>query len=152
MGRHAIETIMGSVVLIVAAMFLIFAWNTADIQRVEGYELKASFLKVGGLSTGGDVRISGIRVGSVTDTHLDAQTYQANVSMSIKPDIELPTDTKAVVSSDGLMGGAFVRLEPGSSENMIEQGGRITNTQDLKSLEELVGEVIFMATDTEKPE
>lgn len=151
MNRNPIETIMGAVVLVVAGLFLAFAYSTADLQTVEGYEVTATFTKVGGLDTGSDVRISGIKVGTVTEQSLDPQTYQAVVRMSIKPDVKLPTDTRASVASDGLLGGKFMKLEPGGAAERLSDGDQIANVVNYQSIEDLVGEIIFLATqDAEK--
>ncbi|WP_413205478.1 outer membrane lipid asymmetry maintenance protein MlaD [Rhodospirillum sp. A1_3_36] len=146
MGRNPIETIMGAVVLIVAALFLVFAYNTADLKPLTGYPVEAIFLKVGGLDTGSDVRINGVKVGSVTAQKLDTTTYEAVVDLTISSEIKVPEDSRVAIVSDGLLGGKYVRLEPGESKTMIAAGGRLTRTQDFQSMEELVGEIIFLAT------
>lgn len=146
MNRNPIETIMGAVVLVVAGLFLAFAYSTADLRTVEGYQLSATFSKVGGLDTGSDVRISGIKVGTVVGQSLDPQTYRAVVRMSIRPDVQLPTDTRASVASDGLLGGKFMKLEPGGASDRLDDGGEITNVANYQSIEDLVGEIIFLAT------
>ncbi|PKU21420.1 MlaD family protein, partial [Telmatospirillum siberiense] len=148
MGRNLIETIMGAVVLLVAGFFLVFAYSQADLGAVKGYTVKASFLSVGGLQNGGEVRINGIKVGSVIDQAIDPASFSAVVRMSIRPDIHLPADTMAVIASDGLLGGKFVQLAPGRSSQVIPADGIIANTKNFKSLEEMVGEIIFLATDT----
>jgi phospholipid/cholesterol/gamma-HCH transport system substrate-binding protein len=148
MGRNLIETIMGGVVLLVAGFFLVFAYAQVDLGAVKGYSVTASFLSVGGLPNGGEVRINGIKVGSVIDQAIDPASYDAVVHMSIRPDIHLPTDTVAVIASDGLLGGKFVQLNPGHSGQTIAPGGTIANTKNFKSLEEMVGEIIFLATDS----
>lgn len=146
MGRNPIETVMGAVVLVVAGLFLAFAYDTADLRAVEGYPVNALFTKVGGLEDGSDVRISGIKVGTVTRQELDPQTYEAIVHMTILPTVELPADTVASVATDGLLGGKYVKLEPGRAEQMIAAGGTITRTRNYQSVEDLVGEIIFLAT------
>lgn len=146
MGRSAVETVMGAVVLLVAAMFIYFAYNTAQVRAVAGYEVSAAFYKVGGLNPGSDVRISGIKVGTVLDRHIDPTTFDAVVRMSIQPDIKLPTDSIASIASEGLLGGKYIRLEPGQEKTFIEPGGRIAKTRDFRSLEDQVGEIIFLAT------
>lgn len=148
MGRNLIETIMGAVVLLVAAFFLVFAYRQADIGAVKGYPVSAAFASVGGLSNGGDVRINGIKVGTVIDQQIDPNTFNAVVHMSISPDIHLPADTVASVDSEGLLGGKFVKLQPGRSAQSIPPGGTITQTRNYESLEEMVGKVIFLATDS----
>ncbi len=148
MGRNVIETIMGAVVLLVAGFFLVFAYSQADLGAVRGYTVKASFLSVGGLPNGGEVRINGIKVGSVIDQVIDPASFEAVVRMSIRPDIHLPDDTVAVIASDGLLGGKFVQLNPGRSGQTIPADGTITNTKNFQSLEEMVGKIIFLATDS----
>lgn len=146
MGRNAIETVLGAVVILVAGMFVFFAYNTAQVKAVNGYPVSASFYKVGGLSTGSDVRINGIKVGTVTERYLDPETYDAVVKMSITSDVQLPTDTVAAIGSEGILGGMYVRLQPGQEKSFIESGGSIGKTQDFRSLEDQVGEIIFLAT------
>jgi phospholipid/cholesterol/gamma-HCH transport system substrate-binding protein len=146
MGRNAIETVMGAVVLMVAGMFLYSAYSSAEVKSVSGYEVSASFYKIGGLNKGGDVRISGIMVGTVTEQGLDPDTFDAVVKMSISPDVKLPVDTVASIASEGMLGGKYVRLEPGNEKTYIKEGGLITKTKDFRSLEDQVGEIIFLAT------
>jgi phospholipid/cholesterol/gamma-HCH transport system substrate-binding protein len=146
MGSKAIESIMGAVVLLVAAIFLVFALRHARPSVPTGYGVAAHFSSVGGLEVGSDVRINGIKVGAVTAERLDATSYQAVVDMVIDPKIQLPADTVASVASDGLLGGKHVRLEPGKAKTFVPPGGVVGNTRDYRSLEELVGEIIFLAT------
>ena len=146
MRRNILETILGGVVLIVAGGFLTFAWRTADLQAIQGYEITARFLKIGGLESGSDVRINGVKVGTVTERELDMVNFEAVVAMSILPTIELRDDTVAVITSDGLLGDKYVRLIPGSDGARIAPGGTIRQTRDFKSLEDSVSEIIFLAT------
>lgn len=146
MRRHVIETVMGAVVLVVAGLFVYFAYVTADIGATSGYRLTASFFKIGGLGVGSDVRVSGINVGKVVENRLDPKTYDAIVTMVIRDDVKLPEDTVAVIGSDGLLGGKYVRLEAGRSKTMIAAGGVVEQTRAFKSLEDQVGEIIFLAT------
>lgn len=147
MNKKPVETIMGIVVVIVAAFFLYFAYNVSDLQVVKGYDVTAKFLKVGGLNVGSDVRINGIKVGSVVGLNLDDTDYIADVKMSIMPTIKLPDDSTAVIVSDGLVGDKFIKIEPGKSKEMLVDGGTISKTKDFKTLEDMVGEIIFMVTD-----
>ena len=146
MKRNAVETVLGAVVLLVAGMFVYFAYNTAQVKAIDGYNIKASFFKIGGLTTGSDVRINGIKVGTVTNARLDPETFDAVIEMSIKPDIKLPTDTIAAIGSEGIVGGKYVRITPGSAKETISDNGSISETKDFRSLEDQVGEIIFLAT------
>jgi len=146
MGRNLIETVMGAVVLLVAAVFVFFAYELAQVETAQGYQVKANFLRIGGLTRGSDVRISGIKVGTVVDARLDPATFDAVVTLAMIPDVRLPADTVASIDSDGLLGGKYVRLEPGQAAERIADGGTIARTRDFRSLEDQVGEIIFLAT------
>ena len=147
MNKKPIETIMGFVVLIIAVFFLLFAYRVSDLQVVKGYELNARFLKVGGLNIGSDVRINGIKVGTVVNQKLDNNNYMVDVVLSIASNIKLPKDSVAAIVGDGLVGNKFVKIEPGKSKEMLQNGDTVANTRDFKTLEDMVGEIIFMVTD-----
>jgi len=147
MGRNLIETIMGAVVLLVAGFFLIFAYSHADLGAVKGYTVSAAFTSVGGLPNGADVKINGIKIGTVLSQKIDNNSFNAVVSMSISPDIHLPVDTVATVDSEGLLGGKYVKLIPGHKAQTIPADGTIDQTKNYQSLEEMVGKIIFLATD-----
>ncbi len=152
MNKKPIETIMGIVVLSVAVLFFIFAYRVSDLQVVKGYELHADFLKVGGLNVGSDVRINGIKIGTVTGQKLSPEDYTVDVVLSILSDINLPVDSIVSIESDGLMGDKFVKIEPGKSKEMLKDGQTFQKNKDFKSLEDMVGEIIFMVAgdDNEK--
>ncbi|MCB9990055.1 MAG: outer membrane lipid asymmetry maintenance protein MlaD [Rhodospirillales bacterium] len=143
MKRSVIETVLGAVVLFVAGFFLVFSYNTANVKSVKGYEISADFSGIGGLAVGDDVQISGVKIGSVTGVTLDAETYLAKVTMSIDPDVMLPEDTAALISSESLLGGRYLALEPGAAEDPIPPGGRVPYTQAPQNLEQLLGQFIF---------
>lgn len=147
MKRNVIETVLGAVVLIVAGVFLAFAYTSADLRPVAGYRVEARFNAVDGLTVGNDVRVGGVKIGSVVGQHIDLQEYRAVVVMSIRPDVTLPEDSVAVVSSEGLLGGKYIRIDPGASETRIAAGGEIRNTKDIVSLEEMLGKMIFLVSD-----
>ncbi|HMG49954.1 MAG TPA: outer membrane lipid asymmetry maintenance protein MlaD [Inquilinus sp.] len=147
MHRNVIETVMGAVVLAVALFFLGFAYSSANFSTVSGYRLKAQFDQADGVSAGTDVRIGGVKVGTVTSIALDPQTYLANVDLSIDPSIKLSNDTAAAISSDGLLGGRTLTLSPGGRPDdpsgWLKDGDTIDHTQSNPSLEQLLGQVIF---------
>jgi phospholipid/cholesterol/gamma-HCH transport system substrate-binding protein len=144
--KHVIESVIGAVVLIVAAVFVYFAYVTARIADTPGYTVTAEFFRIGGLSAGSDVQISGIKVGTVSETRLDPKTYNALVIMNINEDVRLPDDTVASIDNQGILGGRYVRLKPGQSTTRIEPGAQIVKTEPYRSLEDQVGEIIFLAT------
>lgn len=147
MKRNVIETVLGAVVLLVAGVFLAFAYNSADLSPVAGYRILGRFNAVDGLTVGGDVRVGGVKVGSVVGLEIDMEDYQAVITMTIMPRIRLPEDTVGVVAAEGLLGGKYVRLDPGNSDRMLEDGAELSETRDIVSLEEMLGKVIFLVTD-----
>ena len=147
MNKKPVETIMGIVVIFVAALFLYFAYQVSDLQVVKGYDINARFLKVGGLNVGSDVRINGIKVGTVIAQNLDPEDYVADVKLSISSNIQLPKDSVVSIVSDGLVGNKFIKIEPGKSKEFLQNGDTVANTKDFKTLEDMVGEIIFMVTD-----
>lgn len=152
MGRNLVETVMGAVVLAIAGFFLAFAYNTSDLRKVQGYELKARFNSVEGLGPGSDVRVGGVKIGSVTKQHLDPVDYRAVIVMSILTDIKIPVDSQASVTSDGLLGANYVRISAGHETAYLEPGGEIKKTHDVVDLEQLMGRVIFLlGQDTDPP-
>lgn len=143
MRRNLIETILGGVVLVVAGLFLVFAYSNSGIQAVSGYEVFAKFDRIDGLKNGGDVRMSGIKVGTVLSQEIDPETYLAVVRLSVAPSIKLPLDSAAEIVSDGLLGGKYLSLVPGAEEKMIQPGGEIKFTQSPLNLESLISQFMF---------
>jgi phospholipid/cholesterol/gamma-HCH transport system substrate-binding protein len=150
MTGNVIETVMGGVVLVVAALFLFFAYSTSQVRAVQGYPVTAQFERIDGIRDGGDVRIAGVKVGSIVSASLDPKTFLADVRISIDPAYKLPDDTVAEIVSAGLLGDRYLALVPGGSEHTIPPGGRIKFTQAPVSLENLIGQMIFSQPGAQK--
>jgi len=150
MGGNLVETLIGAVVLVVAAGFFFFAYGRADVGAVSGYEVIAKFERIDGLSVGSDVRMSGIKIGTVLNQTLDPEDYLAVVRLSIDPSVKLPDDSSAEVVSDGLLGSKYMSLVPGGADEMIEVGGEIRFTQSSVSLEQLIGKFMFSSDKKEE--
>jgi len=143
MNRNAVETIVGAVVLVVAAVFLFFAYTTTQVNATGGNQYTAQFDRVDGLRDGSDVKISGIKVGTVESQSLDPKTFLATITLNIDPRIKLPDDSVAVIASPGLLGDNFVSIEPGNDDKVIPPGGRIAHTQAAMNLQSLIGQAIY---------
>jgi phospholipid/cholesterol/gamma-HCH transport system substrate-binding protein len=143
LSGNVIETVMGAVVLAVAAFFLFFAYSTSEVHGVSGYEVWARFSAVDGIRDGSDVRIAGVKVGTVTSESLDPKTYLATLKMSIDPAYKLPDDTSAAIVSSGLLGDKYLSLAPGGADKTIPPGGQIRYTQSSVNLENLIGQMMF---------
>ncbi|MEE2692861.1 MAG: outer membrane lipid asymmetry maintenance protein MlaD [Pseudomonadota bacterium] len=131
MNRAGIfETVVGVVVLAVAALFLAYAYRASGQESERGaYKLDAVFGRVDGVTVGAEVRIAGVKVGSVTANRLDPKTYEARVQLAVSSGVPVPEDSIAKIVSDGLLGGAHVSIEPGASDVMLKNGDQITLTQ-----------------------
>jgi phospholipid/cholesterol/gamma-HCH transport system substrate-binding protein len=151
MKRNIIETVLGGIVLLVAVGFLVFAFKSSGLSSDGGgYEVTAEFDNASGLNPGTDVRMAGVKIGTVVSQHLNPKTYFAKVSMSIDSSIGLPLDTSARIVPEGLLGGNFVELEPGGDTENIKPGGEIEYTQGAINVVDLLGRFVFGAGDKKK--
>lgn len=151
MGRNMIETLMGAVVLLVAAIFVYISYQSGNITSPssDGYNVTATFQQTGGVSVGSDVRISGIKIGSVVEQGLDEQTYLARLTLHVKEGIKLPRDSSASIVSESLLGGRYIELVPGADETLLSDGDTIQYTQDAVNIEQLIGKFAFGSAQSE---
>lgn len=147
MGRHGLaEVLTGAIVLLIALVFLGFAVTHSGTTVGSGYTLYAQFAHIDGLAIGNDVRIAGVKVGTVTSEKLDPKSFEAVVGLSIQDNVQLPKDTGASITSESLLGGKYISLSPGGDTTNLKAGQSITITQSSVSLEELLGKFIFSVT------
>ncbi len=146
MSRNVVETIVGALVLVVAGLFVFYAFARSDRTGPDGYEITARFGRVDGLKRGADVTMSGVKIGTVTSIDLDRKTYQALVHLAVSASVAVPADTNAKIVSESLLGGMVVVLDPGGDKTMLKPGGEIQNTQDAISFTELLAKFMFSGT------
>ena len=127
------ELIAGTVVLAVAAGFLAFAAGPR-LMPGGGYDLIAAFPNVEGIEKGSEIRMAGVPVGRVTDITLNPATYLAEARLRLQDDVQLPADSAAIIQSDGLLGGAYLELQPGGSPDNLAPGDEIEDVQGAVSL------------------
>ncbi|MEO0401832.1 MAG: outer membrane lipid asymmetry maintenance protein MlaD [Pseudomonadota bacterium] len=136
MAENTTEVLVGGVVLAAAIGFAIYGAQVAGLGDTSGqtYPLSASFRSLEGVSVGTDVRLAGVKVGTVTDVALNAETYRADTVVSVRGATQIPDDSAIIISSEGLLGGNFVEIVPGGSPFYFEPGDEITDTQGAVSL------------------
>jgi phospholipid/cholesterol/gamma-HCH transport system substrate-binding protein len=139
--NNTVETIIGAIVVVVAAAFIIFAYRSTSAGALSGYEIRAELPRADGLNVGTDVRLSGIKIGTVSDLTLKPN-YLVTVHMRIRRDVQIPTDSSMVVTSSGFLGSSYLSISPGGDDTMIKDGGQITHTQGSVDLMGLVGRFI----------
>jgi phospholipid/cholesterol/gamma-HCH transport system substrate-binding protein len=137
------EAIVGLLVVILAVWFVIFAWQrTGGGEKAGSIKISAIFPNASGVTSGTDVRVAGLKIGSVTGLSLDPQTYQVKVDIALDPSVKLPADSSASVTSEGLLGSTFVAFTPGGSPTPLKTGDTITDTQGSMDLMALIGQFI----------
>ncbi|WP_439814446.1 outer membrane lipid asymmetry maintenance protein MlaD [Zavarzinia sp. CC-PAN008] len=147
MGGNILETLIGAVVLVIAGLFVAFAYSTTGGASGSGYALVARFDRVDGVAAGADVKLSGIKIGQVTSSTLDHKTFQAIVGLNIQQGIELPDDSSARITTEGLLGGTYIAIEPGGSDKNLAPGGEVRFTQGSIDLMTLIGHAVFGSSD-----
>ena len=130
---------MGGAVLAAAVAFAVYAGQVAGLSRGgDTYSLSASFRSLEGVGVGTDVRLAGVKIGTVEDVTLNPETYRADTQVALENGIEIPDDSAIVIASEGLLGGNFVEIVPGGSPFYFAPGDEITDTQGAVSLVSLL--------------
>ena len=143
-NKNYFEILVGFFVLLCAMFFLFGSIKTANIKKTDdGYILSANFNNAGGIAVGSDVKIAGVKVGAIVSMALDPQSYQAKITFSIANNIKIPSDSSAKIASDGLLGGKFLSLEIGGSDEYLSENQEIAFTQSSVNFEDLLGKFIF---------
>jgi phospholipid/cholesterol/gamma-HCH transport system substrate-binding protein len=145
-----VETIVGAAVIALAAGFFIYASNVtgAGNSISGGYKVVAEFDNAAGINVGTDVRLAGIKIGTVTGQSLNPENYMARVEMMLDPAVSLSDDTAAKITSEGLLGGQFITMEPGGSETKLAEGSVMNLTQGAVDIWSLISQAMF---DRSKP-
>lgn len=143
MKDQIFETMLGAVVLVIAAGFLLFAYARTDGSAGDGYDITAKFSRIDGITRGTDVRMSGIKIGTVASQDLDPQTFMAVLRLTIRSDVQLPDDSSVKIATEGLLGGSYISIEPGGSMTNIAPGGELIFTQGSVDLMGLLGQAVF---------
>ena len=152
MAENPLEIMAGAAVLAAALAFVAFAGQSSGLGTAAGtYPLKASFRSVEGITTGTDVKMAGVKVGTIASLTLNPQTYFADAVIQIDKSILLPTDSAILISSEGLLGGNYVELVPGGMPDNLAPGGEIEDTQGAVSLVSLLMKFVGTKTDPAKP-
>jgi phospholipid/cholesterol/gamma-HCH transport system substrate-binding protein len=135
MAYERAEILAGAAVLAVAAGFALYAVRGSGVvSQPDSYPLTASFRSVEGVTVGTDVRLAGVKVGTVTALSLNPETFFADATISMRNDVAVPVDSTLLVASEGLLGGTFVEVQPGGALETVEPGGEIEDTQGAVSL------------------
>jgi phospholipid/cholesterol/gamma-HCH transport system substrate-binding protein len=141
--HNLFEVIVGTFVLFSAIYFFFFSFNKSGISTSESYQISAKFDNIDGISSGSDIKISGVKVGTVASQEIDSRTYQAIIKLDIYNSIDLPSDSSAKILSSGLLGGKYIGIEIGADDEIMKNGDEILFTQSGVNFEELLSKFIF---------
>lgn len=144
------EPLVGALVLLVAVGFAWFAYTTTGLTSTQGYEVMAQFDHIDGLNPGSDVRVSGVKVGAVTGLALDPKTFYADVRFTIASNIQIPVDSVAQITSEGLLGSRFLSISPGNADAVLKPGERLKNTLGPVDLMQMLGKFMFSLGDQQQ--
>jgi phospholipid/cholesterol/gamma-HCH transport system substrate-binding protein len=139
------ECVVGAAVIVLFALVLTYSYGGSRLKPAGGYLLDAAFNRVDGIAVGDEVRLAGIKVGSVDGQRLDDQ-HRAVLSLRLDSAVRLPVDTGVAIHTDGLFGTKFVVLDAGGEEDLLEPGDEIEFTQDSMRIDELLELIIAEGT------
>lgn len=147
-SNSLVETFLGAFVIVVAVGFVYFAYVSGqDGRSMHGYTVTAKFQRIDGLHVGSDVKVSGVKVGSVLSLEIDPKSYQAKAVLFINDSMKLPTDSSASIVSEGLLGGKYIALDPGVESELLGDKDIITQTESSVNLETLLNKFLFSKSD-----
>ena len=147
MKHGFIETIVGFFVICVSVLFFIYIYNVSNQSKgKDGYALTASFESIEGILQGSDVKMSGVKIGYVDSIELSRDTFLADVKLCIDNSFELPEDSRAIITSSGLIGNRFINIVPGGAEESLKDNDNIKFTQSALNIEDLISKLMYALT------
>ncbi|MDR1499155.1 MAG: outer membrane lipid asymmetry maintenance protein MlaD [Rickettsiales bacterium] len=132
------EVVVGGVVVLLSVIFVSFAMKLTNkkINR-EFYSLYASFDNIEGISVGTKVKIGGIEIGSVEELSID-NNYKIVITLKIKKGVDIPADSNIKISTSGLIGGKYLRVEAGGDDSFLKNGDSFEFTESTMDLEDMI--------------
>lgn len=145
MNKTSIETAVGVFVLvgILCVGYLTIKLGKMELMGDNYYTLYADFTSATGLKSGANVEMAGVRIGQIESINLEPVMNVARVSLKIEKGIALSTDVIASVKTAGLIGDKYLSITPGGSDEILEPGSSIEETESALDIEDLVSKYIF---------
>ena len=144
MKNNLLETIVGSVVLLIAILFILFSFKIINVNnnKSQSYDVYAEFDNIEGINIGSDVKISGIKIGAVSDIKIN-KNYKAYLTLNLSKDYSIPNDSIFKISTSGLIGNKFINVKIGSSDEYISNKDTVDYTESVLNLEDLISKFLF---------
>lgn len=145
MKKGSVEFAVGIFVIIgiICVGYLTIKLGKMEWIGQDYYSIRARFMDSSGLKKGSQVELAGVQIGTVDDIRLDQERMMAVVTMKIEKDLKLSEDSIASIKTSGIIGDKYVKISPGGSEEMLEPGDMIIETESALDLEEMVSKYVF---------
>jgi phospholipid/cholesterol/gamma-HCH transport system substrate-binding protein len=141
--ENGADALIGLLVVLLAIWFVFFAWSrTGGGGPADALRVQALFPNAAGVNVGTDVRVAGLKIGTVAAQRLDPASYQVDVTLALDPAVKIPKDSSAAITSEGLLGGTFIALVPGGDTTPLKTGDTIVDTQGSVDMMGLIGQFI----------
>ena len=149
MKKTTVETSVGVFVLVglICVGYLTVKLGKLELMGGHYYRVHARFGTISGLKVGAVVDIAGVQVGQVERISLNKDDMAADVRMKIRDDVPLTDDAIASIKTAGLIGDKYIKIQPGGSDVILQDGDRIRETQSAIDIEELIGKYVFGGVD-----
>lgn len=143
MKRFNLEISVGAFMLVGLMAIAYLTLNLGGLELFGGdyYKVHASFSSVSGLKSGARVEIAGVQVGKVS--RITLVDDQAEVEISLKPEVKIGSDVFASIKTQGIIGDKFVQLTPGADDDILKDGDEISETESAVDLEALISKYVF---------
>ena len=144
MKNSSFETLIGVLVIIVSILFLYLASKVSNGKQniTNNYKVYAVFDNIDGINIGSDIKISGVKIGSVADVQLN-ENYKAKLLLKLPKNLNIPSDSIFKVSTSGLIGSKFINIKIGGDEEFLKDGDVADFTESSMALEDLISRLIF---------
>lgn len=143
MRHNVFETLLGAVILAVAGFFVVQTYQATGQGVGEGYHVIAYFDRIDGVMPGTDVKVSGVKVGSVASVRMEKETYRAQVTLHIEKSLKIPEDSSAEIMSESLLGGKYVTIVPGVESTFLTPNSTIRQTTSSVNFETLLSKFVM---------
>jgi len=140
-----LHPLVGGAVVVIVALYMAYGYAVEKTANTDTYTVDARFRTVDGVEVGTPVTLAGIRIGMVTDMRIQPEDFAAKLTMSIDNSYEIPIDSVAMIVSDGLVGGKYIKVAAGGELDMLAPGDEFEYVQDAVVMEKLLAKIISSA-------
>ena len=138
----SVEFFVGLFALVALACAAYLSMGLGDVELFGSnkYNLYAEFDNISGLQLGASVEVAGVKVGEVTKIFLEDPL--AVVQLRIEPTLRIREDDVISIRTKGIIGDRYVKISRGSSDELIPEEGRITETESIVDIEDIIGKIV----------